>query len=134
MSSEDTIPSTNSSSTPTAPIPPRVLTGGCMCKSIRYKIARDECQERMHMSMSSPSSSKLTTRCHCGGCQAVTSSAFSIGLVVPAQSFQLDDPDNLLKIYEDSDSETLVGNRIAFCSKCGCYLLHEPVCILWCAD
>lgn len=31
---------------------PRVLTGGCMCKSIRYKIARDECQERMNMSMS----------------------------------------------------------------------------------
>jgi hypothetical protein len=27
------------------------LKGGCMCKAIRYEIARDACQERMNMSM-----------------------------------------------------------------------------------
>jgi hypothetical protein len=60
--SSDTTPATenteNTSSTspstpPQAP-PARFLTGGCMCKSIRYKIARDECQERMSMSMYLP--------------------------------------------------------------------------------
>jgi hypothetical protein len=69
----------------------------------------------------------LMGRCHCGGCQAFTSSAFSIGLVVPAESFELSDPSRLLKTYEDADPITLAGNRIAFCGKCGCYLMHEPV-------
>jgi hypothetical protein len=70
---------------------------------------------------------QFDSSCHCGACQVITSSAFSIGLVVPAQSFELSDPEGLLKIYEDSDPVTLAGNRIAFCGKCGCYLMHEPV-------
>ena len=68
--------------------------------------------------------------CHCGACQAMTSSAFSIGLVVPAESFELSDAEGLLRIYEDSDPFTLASNRIAFCGKCGCYLMHEPVIFL----
>lgn len=71
--------------------------------------------------------SLLTDRCHCGACQAFTSSAFSIGLVVPAPAFELSDPAHLLKTYEDEDPATMAGNRIAFCGKCGCYLMHEPV-------
>lgn len=65
--------------------------------------------------------------CHCGACQTFTSSAFSIGLVVPALAFRLDDPQNLLKTYEVEVPDSPVFNRIAFCSKCGCYLVHEPV-------
>ena len=61
----------------------------------------------------------LTSRCHCGTCQTFTSSAFSIGLVVPAESFELSDPSHLLKTYEDADPITMAGNRIAFCGKCG---------------
>ena len=55
--SSDTTPSASTEpitpdTTTTPNTAPRSLTGGCMCKSIRYKIARDECQERMNMSMS----------------------------------------------------------------------------------
>ena len=153
--------SESTSGTPQTPAP-RVLTGGCMCKSIRYKIARDECQERMNMSMYGSlfpcflpylqistatfccpaiaicvyfvvlvAANSINGSCHCGACQAMTSSAFSIGLVVPAQSFELSDPEGLLRIYEDSDPVTLASNRIAFCGKCGCYLMHEPVIFLF---
>jgi len=82
-----------------------------MCKAIRYEIARDQCQERMNMSI-----------CHCGFCQSYSGSAFSIGLVVPAMAFRIFDPQGLVKTYELPD----VPLRIAFCSKCGCYLMHEP--------
>lgn len=59
MSSSDSTPSTATSATEIAPSnetakPARLLTGGCMCKSVRYKINRDQCQERMNMSMSVP--------------------------------------------------------------------------------
>jgi hypothetical protein len=57
----------------------------------------------------------------------MTSSAFSIGLVVPSTAFEISDPQKLLKTFEDANALNGVGYRIAFCSKCGCYLLHEPV-------
>lgn len=58
LMSSNTTPSTSNEpitpdATNTPSPPPRLLTGGCVCKSIRYKIARDECQERMNMSMCS---------------------------------------------------------------------------------
>jgi hypothetical protein len=68
-------------------------------------------------------------RCHCNLCQTFTSSAFSIGLVVPAEAFEIVDPQKLLKTFEDANALNGIGYRIAFCSKCGCYLFHEPVCL-----
>ena len=129
----DTTPST--STDPVTPDPTntpsaaaRTLTGGCMCKSIRYKIARDQCQERMNMSMCPPiHCSTANDRCHCGTCQQFTSSAFSIGLVVPSEAFQIEDPGNNIRLYENELPDSTVGYKIFFCSKCGCYLLHEPV-------
>ena len=64
--SSDTTPSTSTEPiTPdtiaTPSTGPRSLTGGCVCKSIRYKIARDECQERMNMSMSSVHDDQILT-------------------------------------------------------------------------
>lgn len=77
-----------------------------------------------------PLSFLIHKSCHCGLCQTFTSSAFSIGLVVPGNAFEISDPQNLLKVYEEAGALNGVGYRIAFCSKCGCYLLHEPVYIL----
>ena len=56
LMSSDTTPATSTEaitpdSTTTPGTAARTLTGGCVCKSIRYKIARDQCQERMNMSM-----------------------------------------------------------------------------------
>jgi hypothetical protein len=53
--SSDTTPTTSTESVTldtTNANTPLALTGGCVCKSIRYRIARDQCQERMNMSMS----------------------------------------------------------------------------------
>jgi hypothetical protein len=47
------------------------LTGGCLCGAIRYEIAE-------------PPFAVYT--CHCTDCQRITSSAFSIGMVVPAEA------------------------------------------------
>ncbi len=49
------------------------LTGGCVCGAIRYEITQ------------APVS---VYTCHCTDCQRITSSAFSIGMVVPADAFR----------------------------------------------
>jgi len=105
------------------------LTGGCLCKSVRYQINRDLCKDRMRMNLYTiPLICLLSGRCHCHGCQHLTSSAFSIGIIVPTEAFQLQDPGNTIRVYDSPLPERPeVVNRIGFCSKCGCYLFHVPV-------
>src|SRR6266568_3765459 len=49
-------------------------TGGCQCGKIRYEITEGP---------------QLVYTCHCKDCQRLTSSAFSLGLVVPETGFRL---------------------------------------------
>ena len=49
-------------------------TGGCQCGKIRYEISE------------TPQS---VYACHCRDCQRLTSSAFSMGIVVPEAAFKL---------------------------------------------
>ena len=53
---------------------PLPLEGGCFCGTIRYRIG------------AAPS---FAMACHCTDCQQMTASAFSLGLVVPADGFAL---------------------------------------------
>ena len=48
-------------------------TGGCQCGSIRYEITE---------------APQLVYTCHCTDCQRLTSSAFSIGVVVSDRAFR----------------------------------------------
>jgi hypothetical protein len=50
------------------------LTGGCLCGSIRYAITE---------------APQLAYTCHCRDCQKLTSSAFSMAIVVRDEAFQL---------------------------------------------
>jgi len=50
------------------------LTGGCLCGKIRYEISETP---------------QLVYTCHCVDCQRLTSSAFSIGMVVNDPTFRL---------------------------------------------
>ena len=132
--STETTPSTvtdtpsTSTTTDTLGRPPRIMSGGCLCKSIRYRIAREECQERMNMSMSEYHSAlESNGRCHCGTCQTFTGSAFSIGLLVPEAAFSLDDPGQNLRTYQNIVPESGGATRVHFCSRCGCYLFHDFV-------
>src|SRR5262245_49895130 len=47
-------------------------TGGCQCGSIRYEITE---------------APQLVYTCHCTDCQPMTSSAFSMGVALPANAF-----------------------------------------------
>jgi hypothetical protein len=49
-------------------------TGGCLCGKIRYEITEEP---------------QLVYTCHCVDCQRLTSSAFSMGIVVPDRAFRL---------------------------------------------
>jgi hypothetical protein len=49
------------------------LTGGCICGAVRYVIAQAPID---------------VYACHCTDCQRITSSAFSIGVVVPDDGFK----------------------------------------------
>lgn len=50
------------------------LTGGCICGAIRYAITHEPLD---------------VYACHCTQCQRITSSAFSIGVVVPDDAFRV---------------------------------------------
>jgi hypothetical protein len=49
-------------------------TGGCQCGKIRYEITEEP---------------REVNTCHCLDCQRLTSSAFSLGIVVPEKGFRL---------------------------------------------
>ncbi len=49
-------------------------TGGCQCGKIRYEITEEP---------------RSVYTCHCLDCQRLTSSAFSLGVVVPETGFRL---------------------------------------------
>ena len=49
-------------------------TGGCQCGKIRYEITEEP---------------QSVYTCHCLDCQRLTSSAFSLGIVVPEKGFHL---------------------------------------------
>jgi hypothetical protein len=49
-------------------------TGGCQCGNIRYEITE---------------APQLVYRCHCKDCQRLTSSAFSLGIIVAESALRL---------------------------------------------
>jgi hypothetical protein len=49
-------------------------TGGCQCGKLRYEFTE---------------ASQLVYTCHCTDCQRMTSSAFSMGLVIADRAFRL---------------------------------------------
>ena len=53
-------------------------TGGCQCGKLRYEITE---------------APQLVYTCHCTDCQRMTSSAFSMGLVIADRAFRLTGPE-----------------------------------------
>jgi hypothetical protein len=76
------------------------LTGGCQCGAIRYEIAQ-------------PPITIYT--CHCTDCQRFTSSAFSIGIVVPDDAFRLSGKETRI-VESIADSERTKRRRV--CPDC----------------
>ena len=85
------------------------LTGGCVCGAVRYET----------------SALPLTVYvCHCTVCQRITSSAFSIGMVVPDAAFRATGKD-----VRSVPGGVTAGGRAKsrfVCPDCGTWLFGAP--------
>ena len=79
-------------------------TGGCQCGQIRYEITEEP---------------QLVYTCHCTDCQRLTSSAFSMGVVVPEPAFRLSgvEPRSLQRLADSGRTSTRW-----VCSECGSWI------------
>jgi hypothetical protein len=83
-------------------------TGGCQCGALRYEITE---------------APQMVYTCHCTDCQRLTSSAFSMAVVVPAAAFRLTrgEPRPLQKT---ADSGRVTTRWI--CPQCGSWICGAP--------
>ncbi len=83
-------------------------TGGCQCGKIRYEITEEP---------------RSVYTCHCLDCQRLTSSAFSLGVVVPETGFRL------TGIEPRPLSRTADSGRVSVrlvCPECGSWVCGTP--------
>ena len=84
------------------------LTGGCLCGAVRYEIVE---------------APVLTYTCHCTDCQHLTSSAFSMAIIVPDSAFRLTAGEPRLT-YSTADSGRLKTRFL--CPECSCWICGPP--------
>ena len=77
-----------------------MLTGGCLCGSIRYRV---DCEPA------------ATAVCHCTNCQRQSGSAFSVNVMVPEAMLEIEG--NVASFADTGDSGNAVERK--FCSDCG---------------
>jgi hypothetical protein len=83
-------------------------TGGCQCGAVRYQISEEPL---------------LVYTCHCTDCQRLTSSAFSMGVVVPAGAFRLTGIEPR-QLQRTADSGRI--NIRLVCPDCGTWICGMP--------
>jgi hypothetical protein len=83
---------------------PGKVSGSCLCKQVQYTITGEEVASSI---------------CHCKNCQQTSGSAFGANVIYPKSSFKIDQGEDTIKQYADSD--TASGSTILrhFCSNCG---------------
>jgi hypothetical protein len=83
-------------------------TGGCQCGAIRYEFSE---------------APELVYTCHCVDCQRLTSSAFSMGIVVSNKAFRLTgiEPRQLQRTADSGR----VNTRLV-CPECGSWICGAP--------
>ena len=83
-------------------------TGGCQCGAIRYEISE---------------APLLVYTCHCRDCQRLTSSAFSMGVVISEQALRLSGAEPR-RLQRTADSGR-VNTRLV-CPDCGTWICGLP--------
>ena len=76
-----------------------MLSGACMCGTIRYEIAGRP---------------RFMYQCHCGKCRAATGASFATNVIVDTDRFSIAAGKEKLSAYESSP-----GKFRYFCSACG---------------
>jgi hypothetical protein len=89
---------------------PSRLTGGCACGAVRYEIKLEPLN---------------VYACHCTDCQRLTTSAFSIGVVVPEEGFRLTGEEPRLAPGGVTASGRVKSRWI--CADCGTWLYGNPI-------
>jgi hypothetical protein len=84
------------------------LTGGCQCGALRYEITETP---------------RLTYACHCTDCQRMTSSAFSMAIVVSEIAFRLTKGEPR-SIQRTADSGHVTTRWV--CPDCGSWICGAP--------
>jgi hypothetical protein len=84
------------------------LAGGCQCDKIRYEITEEP---------------QLVYTCHCVDCQRLTSSAFSMGIVLSNKAFRLMGMEPR-QLQRNADSGR-VNTRLV-CPECGSWICGAP--------
>ncbi len=84
------------------------IIGGCLCGNIRY---------------TSDAQPIMTALCHCSFCQKQTSSAFSILVVVPRESLQVEG--ETLGAYETVGEDSGQPVIRKFCQNCGSAIVSD---------
>jgi hypothetical protein len=83
-------------------------TGGCQCGKVRYEITEEP---------------QLVYTCHCLDCQRLTSSAFSLGIVVPENGLRLMGLEPR-RLQRTADSGRV--NTSLVCRECGSWICGLP--------
>jgi hypothetical protein len=84
------------------------LTGGCVCGTIRYEIAAEPF---------------MVYACHCTDCQRITTSAFSIGVVISDEAFR--STGNPRSVPGGVTASGRVKSRWV-CPDCGTWMFGNP--------
>src|SRR5271169_398608 len=83
-------------------------TGGCQCVALRYEITRVP---------------QMVYTCHCTDCQRLTSSAFSMAVVLPAEAFRLTVGEPQV-VQRTADSGRVTN--FWFCPNCSSWVFAGP--------
>jgi len=83
------------------------IEGGCLCGEVRYSTDVDPL---------------VTVICHCRNCQKQSGGAYSLNIVLPKGSLDIQGD---LSVYVDTGDSGKKLNR-KFCGKCGSAVMSEP--------
>jgi len=83
-------------------------TGGCQCGTLRYEIAQ---------------APQMVYACHCTDCQRMTSSAFSMAIVLPPDAFRLVSGEPRT-VQRKAESGRMTTRWI--CPECGSWICAGP--------
>ena len=84
------------------------IEGGCMCGSVRYRLSRKPIAVMV---------------CHCSRCRHQSGSAFSVNLMVKADTMAIE---GALSMFVSTDTDSGVPIDIEFCPRCGSPVRSRP--------
>lgn len=84
-----------------------MLTGGCLCGKVRYRADVEPA---------------TTAICHCTNCQRQSGSAFSVNVMLPEASLEIEG--TLSTFIDKGDSGNTVDRK--FCPACGSPIFSDP--------